>query len=78
MYPYYQPIPVRSAPIGPVGDSRLFPFFGVPFLAGIAGGLLGGALAFGPRPFYPPYPPPFPPPAPYPCYGGPCQQPYYY
>ncbi len=47
MYPYYQPIPVRSAPIGPVGDSRFFPFFGVPFLAGIAGGLLGGALAFG-------------------------------
>jgi hypothetical protein len=40
--------------------------------------LLGGALAFGPRPFYPPYPPPFPPPAPFPCYGGPCQQPYYY
>ena len=58
MYPYYQPIPVRSAPIGPVGDSRFFRF-GVPFLAGIAGGLLGGALAFGPRPFYPPYPPPF-------------------
>lgn len=26
MYPYYQPIPVRSAPIGPVGDSRFFPF----------------------------------------------------
>ncbi|PES26791.1 hypothetical protein CN493_29545, partial [Bacillus thuringiensis] len=24
------------------------------------------------------YPPPFPPPTPYPCYGGPCQQPYYY
>ena len=57
MYPYYQPIPVRSAPFGPAGDSRFFPFFGVPFLAGIAGGLLGGALAFGPRPFYPPYPP---------------------
>ena len=36
----------------------LLPVFGVPFLAGIAGGLLGGALAFGPRPFYPPYPPP--------------------
>ncbi|KYP99954.1 hypothetical protein B4079_4891 [Bacillus cereus] len=74
MYPYYQPIPVRSAPIGPVGDSR----FCVPFLAGFAGGLLGGALAFGPRPYYPPYPPPFPPPTPYPCYGGPCQQPFYY
>ena len=27
MYPYYQPIPVRSAPIGPVGDSRFFPFW---------------------------------------------------
>ncbi|MEH7458761.1 hypothetical protein CON65_07160 [Bacillus pseudomycoides] len=78
MYPYFQPIPVRSAPIGPIDDSRFLPFFGVPFLAGIAGGLLGGALAFGPRPFYPPYPPPAPyPPAPFPCYGNPCQ-PYYY
>ena len=27
MYPYYQPIPVRSAPIGPVGDSRFFRFW---------------------------------------------------
>ena len=67
MYPYYQPIPVRSAPIV-VGDSRFFRFWRS-LSAGIAGGLLGGALAFGPRPFYPPYPPPFPPPAPYPCYG---------
>ncbi|WP_459499694.1 hypothetical protein [Bacillus sp. C1] len=77
MYSYPHPYLVRSGPIGPVSDSRFLPFFGVPFLAGIAGGLLGGALAFGPRPpYYPPYPPPYPP-APSPCYGNPCQ-PYYY
>ncbi|MEH6891400.1 hypothetical protein V7024_17215 [Bacillus sp. JJ864] len=73
MYPQYQPIPFRSAPIGPIGNSRFIPFFGFPFLAGLAGGIIGGALAFGPRPFYPPYPPP-----PFPCYGSPCPTPYFY
>ncbi|MGG0274976.1 hypothetical protein [Bacillus rhizoplanae] len=55
MYPQYQPIPFRSALVGPVGNSRFLPFFGFPFLAGLAGGLIGGALAFGPRPYYPCY-----------------------
>ncbi|PEA55392.1 hypothetical protein CON64_08350 [Bacillus pseudomycoides] len=73
MYPQYQPIPFRSAPIGPIGNSRFIPFFGFPFLAGLAGGIIGGALAFGPRPFYPPYPPP-----PFPCYGSSCPTPYFY
>lgn len=79
MYPQFQPVPYRSAPAGPVGDARFIPFFGFPFLAGLAGGLIGGgliggALAYGPRPpYYPPYPP-----ASYPCAGYPCQQPYYY
>ncbi|CAG9610999.1 hypothetical protein BACCIP111899_00171 [Bacillus rhizoplanae] len=68
MYPLYQPIPFRSAPVGPVGDSRFLPFFGFPFLAGLAGGLIGGALAFGPRPCYPPYP----------YFGYPFPTPYYY
>ena len=77
MYPYYQPIPVRSAPIGPVSDSRFFPFW-CSISSWYCWWTARRALAFGPRPYYPPYPPPFPPPAPYPCYGGPCQQPYYY
>ncbi|MGM0845660.1 MAG: hypothetical protein ACQEUT_11835 [Bacillota bacterium] len=42
-------------------DQRFFGFgFGLPFLGGLAGGLLGSAL-FYPRPFYG-YPPPPPPP----------------
>ncbi len=60
MYPHYQPIDFRSNPPVPYGhETRFFPFLGVPFLAGIAGGLLGGALAFGfGRPYYPyPYGP---------------------
>lgn len=71
MYPQMQPIPFRSGPVPvPIGDTRFVPFFGFPFLAGLAGGLLGGALAFGPRPYYPPYP----------CGPYPCQPfgPYYY
>ncbi|WP_075982755.1 hypothetical protein [Bacillus massilinigeriensis] len=45
-------------------------FFGVPFIGGLLGGLLGSALIYPrPRPFYPPFPyPPFPP---YPPYGYP-------
>ncbi|WLR54438.1 hypothetical protein LC048_18670 [Mesobacillus subterraneus] len=54
-------------------DQRFFGFgFGLPFLGGLAGGLLGGAL-FSPRPFYPP---PFYPPV-YPCCPPP-RYPYYY
>lgn len=68
MYPQYQPIPFRSVPVGPIGDARFLPFFGFPFLAGLAGGLLGGALAFGPRPFC----------GPFPCYGYPYPTPYFY
>ncbi|MFD3447957.1 hypothetical protein ACFDTO_25530 [Microbacteriaceae bacterium 4G12] len=63
MYPQFQPILYRSTPYGPVEDSRFLPFFGLPFLAGIAGGLLGG-LFFGGRPC--PYPVPYPYPMPYP------------
>ncbi|WP_379966799.1 hypothetical protein [Ectobacillus sp. sgz5001026] len=64
MHPQMYPIPFRSDPVLQE-DTRFLPFFGVPFLAGIAGGLLGGALAFGPRP-YPYYPQPYPYPTPYP------------
>lgn len=67
MYPYMQPIqPIQPIPFlrsGPIeGDTRFLPFFGFPFLAGLAGGLLvgGAALAFG-RPYCcPPYPYPYP------------------
>ena len=51
MYPHLQPIPFRSAPINP-GDTRILPFFGFPFLAGIAGGLLGGAAISLWRPWF--------------------------
>ncbi|WP_416827866.1 hypothetical protein [Ectobacillus polymachus] len=63
MYPYMQPIPfLRSGPVPIEGDTRFLPFFGFPFLAGIAGGLLGGAaIAAFSRPFCcPPYPYPYP------------------
>ncbi|MBO9130360.1 hypothetical protein [Bacillus sp. 165] len=70
MYPQFQPVDFRSQPpvAGPPG-TRFFPFLGLPFLAGGALGLLGGALIFGPRPFYPYQPAPC---GPYPCgpYGG--------
>ncbi|MDM5227702.1 hypothetical protein [Cytobacillus firmus] len=41
-------------------DQRFFGLFGLPFLGGLAGGLLGTAL-FYPRPYYwyPPPPPPY-------------------
>ncbi|WP_045517951.1 hypothetical protein [Neobacillus niacini] len=48
MYQYRSPYPVS--------DQR-FIGFGLPFLGGLVGGLLGSAL-FYPRPFYG-YPPPF-------------------
>ncbi|MFD5852716.1 hypothetical protein IIE26_23150 [Cytobacillus oceanisediminis] len=48
-------------------DQRFFGFFGLPFLGGLAGGLLGTAL-FYPRPYYW-YPPPPPPYYPRPCCG---------
>lgn len=67
MYHYRGPYPVRN---------QRFIGFGLPFLGGLVGGLLGGAL-FYPRPFYG-YPRPFygypPPPPPfygYPGYGYP-------
>lgn len=45
-------------------NQRFFGFgFGLPFLGGLAGGLLGTAL-FNPRPFYG-YPPPCCPPGPF-------------
>jgi hypothetical protein len=56
-------------------DQRFLPF--LPFLGGLAGGLVAGGLLFGPRPYYgygygyPPYG--YPPPPPY--YGSP---PYFY
>ncbi|WP_198508518.1 hypothetical protein [Bacillus xiapuensis] len=45
-------------------DSRFLPFFGAPFVGGLLGGFLGGALLRPPYPPYPPYPyyPPFRPP----------------
>lgn len=67
MYYYRSPYPVRN---------QRFIGFGLPFLGGLVGGLLGSAL-FYPRPFYG-YPRPFygypPPPPPfygYPGYGYP-------
>ncbi|WP_456274962.1 hypothetical protein [Bacillus sp. AK031] len=58
-------------------DQRFFGFgFGLPFLGGLAGGLLGSALFYPrPRPFYG-YPPPPPPPRP-PVYPGQCCPPGY-
>jgi hypothetical protein len=56
-------------------DQRFFGFgFGLPFLGGLAGGLLGSAL-FYPRPYYgyPGYPP-----YGYPCCGPIGRYPYYY
>ncbi|MDF2035576.1 hypothetical protein LIT38_01670 [Bacillus sp. CMF12] len=48
-------------------DQRFFGLFGLPFLGGLAGGLLGTAL-FYPRPYYW-YPPPPPYYYPRPCCG---------
>lgn len=55
MYGYRNPHPHH--------DQRIF--WAAPFVGGLLGGFLGGALAYPrPRP-YPPYPPPYPPYAPY-------------
>ncbi|MCM3705291.1 MULTISPECIES: hypothetical protein [Cytobacillus] len=51
MYPYRGPYQPQN--------QRFIGFFGLPFLGGLAGGLLGTAL-FYPRPYYG-YPPPPPP-----------------
>ncbi|MCM3665116.1 hypothetical protein M3204_11915 [Mesobacillus subterraneus] len=57
-------------------DQRFFGFgFGLPFLGGLAGGLLGSAL-FYPRPYYG-YGGGFPPYG-YPCCGPIGRYPYYY
>ncbi|MGD6801873.1 hypothetical protein FZC79_15335 [Rossellomorea vietnamensis] len=57
-------------------NQRFFGFgFGLPFLGGLAGGLLGSAL-IGPRPFYG-YPPPPPPPPPWAGPPRPCCPPGY-
>ena len=77
MYPYYQPIPVRSAPIGPVGDSRFFRFWRS-LSSWNCWWIARRSISFRPSTILSTLSTTFPPPAPYPCYGGPCQQPYYY